>query len=41
MSTLDSVAPTAPNANCQDSRGVNFAGGNQYSVIGSWGLTVP
>jgi hypothetical protein len=39
--TRDSNAPTAANAKCKDSGGLHFSGGNPYSVIGTWQLTVP
>jgi hypothetical protein len=41
MPTLDSIAPTVPDAKCKDSLGINFAGGNSYREIGTWQLTVP
>jgi hypothetical protein len=39
MRTLDSIAGT--HAKCNDSRGLNFAGGNQVKEIGTWTLIVP
>ncbi len=33
---LDLTAPTAANAKCKDSSSLNFAGGNQWKVIGTW-----
>ena len=38
---LDGNAPTAANAKCKDSGGINFAGGNPFSAIGTWSLTLP
>lgn len=35
---LDANAPAAANAKCKDSGKVNFAGGNPFSVIGTWSL---
>jgi hypothetical protein len=35
---LNSTAPSAANAKCKDSGGVNFAGGNSFSLIGTWSL---
>ena len=35
---LDGAAPVAGNAKCKDSGVVNFAGGNPFSVIGTWSL---
>jgi sugar lactone lactonase YvrE len=39
--TLDTTAPPSPDVKCKDSGAVNLAGGNPYSVIGTWSLTVP
>src|SRR5262249_48896197 len=39
---LDGTAPTATSAKCQDSAGVNFAGGNAAQQIGGdWTMLVP
>ena len=35
---LDSDAPTATGAKCKDSAAVNFAGGNPFKEIGTWGI---
>ena len=35
---LDGNPPTGTNARCKDSGGLNFAGGNPFSVIGTWSL---
>lgn len=36
--TLDTTAPVAAKAKCNDSGIVNFAGGNPFSAIGTWSL---
>ena len=36
--TLDTTAPAASKARCNDSGVVNFAGGNPFSAIGTWSL---
>jgi hypothetical protein len=38
--TVDTTAPSASAAQCKDSAGLTFAGGNPYKVIGEW-LMVP
>jgi hypothetical protein len=35
---LDTNPPVAASAKCKDSLGVNFAGGNPFSTIGTWSL---
>jgi hypothetical protein len=39
--TLNSNAPTTANAKCKDSGSLHFAGGNPYSIIGTWQMTLP
>ncbi len=41
MLTLNNNAPADPTAKCKDSGGLHFAGGNPYSVIGTWQMTLP
>jgi uncharacterized protein YjbI with pentapeptide repeats len=36
--TLNSSAPTGTLVQCEDSGHLNFAGGNQFSQVGDWGL---
>jgi hypothetical protein len=38
---LNAIAPTAPLAKYQDSAAVNFASGNAWREIGTWGMTAP
>ncbi len=38
---LDGSTPSASAAKCLDSGSVQFAGGNPWSAIGSWNLTLP
>lgn len=38
MRFLDGAPPDAADAKCKDSGGINFAGGNVFSEIGTWSL---
>jgi N-acetylneuraminic acid mutarotase len=35
---LDAIAPVAANPRCKNSGSVNFAGGNPFSLVGTWSL---
>jgi hypothetical protein len=35
---LDTIAPVAANPRCKNSGSVNFAGGNPFSLVGTWSL---
>jgi hypothetical protein len=35
---LNNIAPVAANPRCKNSGAVNFAGGNPFSLVGTWSL---